>query len=251
MTYRHKKKKRIRSIAAIEAEIATHEERYRKHLLWKERNEHFSRRREHYCSEIEKQISQIKNSESSYKKKFGLFQTRDLTTEASQKLSHLEIQLSEAEKKAFVEVPVLDFPYEQYPNNRCMYSDWTIIPTFFLKRELAQAKEKEAKKEKQRAITARVAKADGKTRELAISVKPRLSQDHPCPYCGNGLGDNCHADHIYPVSRGGLSTSVNMVYVCADCNTKKRDKTLRKFIEEFGLDRMQIEERLNKLGKEF
>jgi 5-methylcytosine-specific restriction endonuclease McrA len=162
----------------------------------------------------------------------------------------LEMQLSEAEKKALIDVPMLDFPYEQHPNNRCVYSDWKMIPVY-LQRELAQAKEKESKKEKQRAIKARVAKADEKTRVLAASVKLRLPQDHLCPYCGKDLGDSPHADHIYPVSRGGLSTSVNMVYVCTDGNAKKRDKTLRMFIEEFELDRSRIEERLSELGKEF
>jgi 5-methylcytosine-specific restriction endonuclease McrA len=131
-----------------------------------------------------------------------------------------------------------------------MHSDWKMIPVY-LDRELDQAKAKEAKKEKQRTIRARVAQADNKTRELATSVKLRLPKDHLCPYCGNDLGDDTHADHIYPVSRGGLSTLVNMVYVCATCNIRKRDNTLKMFIDEFGLDRDGIEKRLSKLGKEY
>ncbi len=250
MTYRRKKKKRVRKVETIEAEINAHEERYRKHLLWKDRNERFSERRKYYCAAIEEQISQLRDSEGSYRKMLGLLRTRELTAKAAQELSKLEMQLSEAEKKALIDVPMLDFPYEQHPNTRCMYSDWKMIPVY-LQRELAQAKEKESKKEKQRAIKARVAKADEKTRVLAASVKLRLPQDHLYPYCGKDLGDSPHADHIYPVSRGGLSTSVNMVYVCTDCNAKKRDKTLRMFIEEFELDRIRIEERLSELGKEF
>lgn len=250
MAYRHTKQKRVRKVDVIEADIAAHEERYRKHLLWKEKNERFIERRRYYCAEIEEQISHLRNSKSSYKKMLGFLRTRELTAEATRRIRELELQLSEAENKALTDVPMLDYPYDHYPNNRCIYSDWKMIP-IYLQRELVQAKVNESKKEKQRAIKARVAKADGKTRELAASVKLRLPQDHICPYCGNDLGDNPHADHIYPVSRGGLSTLANMVYVCADCNAKKRDRTLRMFIEEFGLDRGAIEKRLNDLDKEF
>ncbi len=114
-----------------------------------------------------------------------------------------------------------------------------------------RAAQKRIEKEKNIAIMARVAKAEGKTRGLAVSVKSILPKDHPCPYCGHDLGESPHADHIYPVVRGGLSSIKNMVYVCADCNAYKRDKTLRMFIQEFGLDRDFIEENLIKLGKEF
>jgi hypothetical protein len=42
-----------------------------------------------------------------------------------------------------------------------------------------------------------------------------------------------------------------MVKVCASCNSKKSDLTLREFIEKFKLQRDVIEERLIALGKEF
>jgi 5-methylcytosine-specific restriction endonuclease McrA len=250
MTYRRRNKKRIRSVKTIEAEIEAHEERYRKHLLWSARNEKYSERWKYYCSRINEQIFELKRTERNYKRTLGLFRSKELTEEASEKLRKLERQLTEGEKKALIDVPELDFPYEQYPNGRCMHSDWKMIPVY-LDRELDQAKAKEAKKEKQRTIRARVAQADNKTRELATSVKLRLPKDHLCPYCGNDLGDDTHADHIYPVSRGGLSTLVNMVYVCATCNIRKRDNTLKMFIDEFGLDRDGIEKRLSKLGKEY
>ena len=180
----------------------------------------------------------------------GLFRSKEMTKEATEQLHILERLLAEGRKRAETDVPELSFPYEQFPNDRCAHSDWRMIP-FYLCRELEQAKLKEVKKEKQRTIMARVAQADNITRELGISVKLRLPKDHNCPYCGNDLGDVPHADHIYPVSRGGLSTLVNMVYVCADCNIKKRDSTLKMFIDDFGLDRDNIEERLSKLGKQF
>ena len=94
-----------------------------------------------------------------------------------------------------------------------------------------------------------------KTRDLADTIKKRIRhQMHilpMCPYCGGPLGDEPNADHIYPVNRGGLSTAENMVYVCAGCNNKKRDKTLREFILAEGLNRDEVETRLTKLRKRF
>jgi 5-methylcytosine-specific restriction endonuclease McrA len=72
-----------------------------------------------------------------------------------------------------------------------------------------------------------------------------------CPYCGGPLGDEPHADHIHPVCLGGLSMADNMVYVCAKCNSKKHDRTLREFLFSEGLNRGEVEERLAKLRKRF
>ncbi|MCS7466417.1 HNH endonuclease [Stieleria sp. ICT_E10.1] len=70
-----------------------------------------------------------------------------------------------------------------------------------------------------------------------------------CPYCGEGLGDDAEIDHIYPISRGGLSTDDNMVIVCWSCNNSKSDMTLRQFIAKTKLDRDKVEKLLEKLGK--
>jgi 5-methylcytosine-specific restriction endonuclease McrA len=56
-----------------------------------------------------------------------------------------------------------------------------------------------------------------------------------CPYCGGGLNESdTHLDHIYPVSKGGLSVQQNLVFVCSSCNSKKKNYTLRDFIERNG-----------------
>lgn len=83
----------------------------------------------------------------------------------------------------------------------------------------------------------------------ADTIKRRLRRDHPCPYCGGSLGAEPHADHIHPVSHGGLSTEDNMVYACQRCNNRKHDKTLREFARKYGLNRDAIEQRLEGLGK--
>ncbi len=79
--------------------------------------------------------------------------------------------------------------------------------------------EKQASKQRQKAAAAA---HFGKTRTLAKGVRKLiLDQVHIlpiCPYCGEALGDEPHADHIYPVSHGGLSTTENMVFICSTCN---------------------------------
>ena len=101
-------------------------------------------------------------------------------------------------------------------------------------------------------LKVRAKRNDDEVRAMAFSVKKNISDiEHDCPYCGGGLGLTPHADHIYPVAKGGLSVTKNMVMVCAKCNLKKKDLTLREFISKFSMNRDEIEERLEKLGKSF
>jgi len=87
-------------------------------------------------------------------------------------------------------------------------------------------------------------------RALAASIKRQLARSCLCPYCGGPLGDVPHADHIYPIAKGGRSVTRNMVWVCSDCNQMKKDLTLSAFIRQFGLPRSEIEQRLLDLGKD-
>jgi len=112
------------------------------------------------------------------------------------------------------------------------------------------------KKEHIDTLKAKAAAADKKSRQLAISVKRKISNQikilNVCPYCGDMLNiDTAHADHIYPVSKGGQSTRKNMVYVCDRCNLKKKDFTLNKFIQISGYKREDIENRLDLLHKDY
>ena len=109
--------------------------------------------------------------------------------------------------------------------------------------------------EKKTRIAAMAAAHAGKTRQLAQTVRRNIEHQRVlldfCPYCGGVLGEDPEADHIYPVARGGLSTVENMVFVCAPCNKKKRDKTLREFIKTMKFDHLAVEQRLELLGKRF
>jgi 5-methylcytosine-specific restriction endonuclease McrA len=88
-----------------------------------------------------------------------------------------------------------------------------------------------------------------KQRELAEAIKRKIQKDHPCPYCNKELGNNAHADHIYPISRGGLSIEWNMIFVCEPCNLNKRDMPLFEFILKHRLDAANILRTLRALGK--
>jgi hypothetical protein len=111
----------------------------------------------------------------------------------------------------------------------------------------ASKKRSEALKEKSNIIS----EYEDKSRKVAISVKKRLPINPICPYCGDDIGHKPHADHIYPVSKGGRSTASNMVYICQNCNSKKRNLTLREFIVKYNLNREIIEKNLESLGKSF
>jgi len=88
-------------------------------------------------------------------------------------------------------------------------------------------------------------------RRRGSKLRKRLDAANECPYCGQPLGPQPHADHIYPVSLGGRSEHWNMVYVCADCNALKSNMTLMGFIIRRGLDLEGIHRRLAALEKNF
>lgn len=110
---------------------------------------------------------------------------------------------------------------------------------------------KQRKKDSLVELRAAAAANSNETRKVGSSVKRKLTRQPWCPYCGGPLGSDPHADHIYPVSKGGRSVPRNMVYVCSDCNASKRDLTLHGFMRKYCLDRVAIEDRLEELGKEY
>lgn len=90
-------------------------------------------------------------------------------------------------------------------------------------------------------------------RDRARSIIPRVrGVEEFCPYCEEELIDRqTHVDHIYPLSRGGLSTEVNMVEVCSTCNLYKSDLTLWEYVQQQGLDWLAVTQRLTALSKRF
>lgn len=107
---------------------------------------------------------------------------------------------------------------------------------------------KQNKNQRIEEIKGLAAQAINKTREQARQIKSNIVNNEFCPYCGVYIID-AHLDHIYPVAKGGLSTTKNMVRVCSDCNLKKKALTLSQFIKKNELDRDFIESNLEKLNK--
>lgn len=72
-----------------------------------------------------------------------------------------------------------------------------------------------------------------------------------CQYCGRGAPDVLlHADHIHPVSKGGVNDIANLITACSECNLGKGaalldDKTAlekqRHQLEELNERREQLE----------
>lgn len=115
----------------------------------------------------------------------------------------------------------------------------------------SEVERRQRKKDKMVELRAAAATNSKQTRIIAISVKTQMGKQPNCPYCNGPLGDTPHADHIYPVAKGGRSVPRNMVWVCADCNMKKRDMTLSGFIRKSPFERAVIEARLDILGKDY
>jgi 5-methylcytosine-specific restriction endonuclease McrA len=74
---------------------------------------------------------------------------------------------------------------------------------------------------------------------VALSNKTLFGRDrHICAYCGGHFPNyhNLSKDHIFPKSKGGENTWMNVVTACKDCNSKKGSKTLK----EAGLELLYI-----------
>lgn len=155
----------------------------------------------------------------------------------------------------------------------CWRSEYTTLSAFVTAREREQAflttckeslqrrmdyasraveaeKQAHERASRAKANAALISRAKGTVRSDASKVGRRLKRDHQCPYCDGPLGDKPHKDHIHPVSKGGLSTEVNLVNVCQTCNLAKRDSTLMQFIDRAGLDHRAVRARLQFLGKD-
>lgn len=205
-------------------------------------------------------ISALKSELFSLEKKKSvlryLFTGKPYSTEINAKRKDLLERISEIE----IKIP-LDSKHElsrlSYKLDNCKRSLFEHEKALAPKKERLerQLKEKasqnEAQRKKMEELRAAAATAVEETRRLGAQIRGRLETQGICLYCGDLLGETYHADHIYPVSKGGRSIASNMVLVCVSCNFKKSDLTLSSFIRKFGLDREKIESRLTAMGKDF
>lgn len=69
----------------------------------------------------------------------------------------------------------------------------------------------------------------------AIVSKLIKVQRNKCAICKAHIKkDECHIDHIVPLSRGGRNDDKNVQLTCPTCNIKKRDKDPIIFMQEMG-----------------
>lgn len=95
------------------------------------------------------------------------------------------------------------------------------------KRKAAQKAWKEAHPEQVRAhnrnYQARKSGAEGS--HSSADIESQLArQNNRCFWCGCGLADEYHVDHVMPLSLGGTNWPSNLVVSCPTCNLKKKDK---------------------------
>jgi 5-methylcytosine-specific restriction endonuclease McrA len=63
----------------------------------------------------------------------------------------------------------------------------------------------------------------------------RKSQSDRCGFCKIRLRGGGHLDHIVPASKGGTSYPSNLQWLCASCNSGKRDRDQIEFARSKGL----------------
>lgn len=117
-------------------------------------------------------------------------------------------------------------------------------------------KAREIEKAKILELKAKVATTNGEKRSQAQRFRRDLHEQlkllQRCPYCEGPLTEcNAHLDHIYPISKGGLSSLKNLVFVCGRCNINKGDRTLRTFLKAFNLTEKSVHDDLELLRKDF
>lgn len=80
---------------------------------------------------------------------------------------------------------------------------------------------------------ARIAEAEGEhTPEELWEVLE--SQQHLCCYCEHLLMGDFHADHFWPLSKGGANGIENIVAACPSCNVRKQAMTPLQFLSRLG-----------------
>ena len=144
------------------------------------------------------------------------------------------------------------------------FEEWKILRTEkkfcaeLIKKQISSI----SKKDKERNLRALAAQKTEEQRSVASAQRSQHNFTEQtkifknCPYCQGILGplsgkNAAHLDHIHPVSKGGLSTIQNLVYICYKCNREKSDKTLNSFIKSQSLNRENIFDVLEMLEKDF
>jgi len=195
----------------------------------------------------------VQARQSVYENYVGL-RERKYALEAKLRSLQFEFSLRKPASVAKVRDQLKTFPFDLSEINADRVRELIVEKTEHAARERQRLRERD--KEKQEPVKARAAAYDNKQRQQAKSVRNSLRKQLDelpyCPYCTSPLSlDAAHADHIYPLAKGGLSTKRNMVFICASCNSAKGHLTLRAFLKKTKFDEEMVHENLEQLGKDF
>ncbi len=211
------------------------------------------------CNELrpfQERLASLKSCPTARKNPIhAFFSANPFTDDALSQIAPLEMEIARRLAAIPEDVSVrqrqVEWEIEKFTRTLAEYE--AALEPHIRKEERLEAAQKKKLIQKQRIADLRAAAARNanEARRVAAQVRRRIERQKQCPYCGGSLQDNAQADHIYPLSKGGMSVERNMVFVCLPCNGKKTDLTLAAFIRRFGLDRGSIEERLTSMGKDF
>jgi len=216
---------------------------------WKKEKPKLDEYRAFYNSRISPLLDRsfkIQRDPKSYKTSLlGLIRTRELSESSATELKKLNEEIERLDRLIKTKLGPLSFGPEKFNTYeidqlRHQLNRYQI----FLDKKV----QKENKIALAKGLAATVTK---ETRKLGDTVKSKLRLNDFCPYCNRRIVGLPHADHIYPIAKGGLSIERNMVYVCNECNIKKGILTLTAFIKKYQLDRDQVERNLEMLKKDF
>lgn len=198
--------------------------------------------------ELDNLYKEVQLQQQNVRQKSGLIAnllgTKELTPDASLKVQSLQSKMREIQiRNSAISTPSV-MTYEHLKGSIETQEN-------YLEKVVKQIERNERKKDSLESLKNKASESIKEKRDIAKAVKRRLATNTECPYCGEFLDSDAHADHIYPVSKGGESRAKNMVLVCATCNLRKGKLTLQGFIRKYDLDRDEIENRLISMGKEF
>lgn len=249
----------IKDIELMKNEISRLESKRFEYLVYKERRILFEQQEQLINEPLKEKMAVLLSQKSNYETgiKFWFRKKElkdDIRLEIETIVNRINQNLSSLENKYKIKQSPFD-GYKlksdeidgriDYEINRRINHYSKAIRTYQNELELKQNKNQQLEN-----IKGIAAQALNKTRQRANQIKSNIIISDICPYCGD-LIEEAHVDHIYPVAKGGLSSTKNMVRVCSDCNMKKKDLTLNQFIRKYNLDREFIEKTLDMLNKTY
>ncbi|MDD5009463.1 MAG: HNH endonuclease [Syntrophorhabdaceae bacterium] len=201
------------------------------------------------AGDLLRQIAEIRKSDQSYERHLLGLGKRKMSASAARRIEEIEHAIERKKEEIAL---ILPYRCETKDLRPVSYYESTIkVFEQAIKRYRTYLSTKQKKENRVATWRALAARKTGTSRDIAASVKRQLSTYKYCPYCGGPLGTEPHADHIYPIAKGGLSLDSNMVIVCKECNLKKKDMTLGAFMRKYKLDPEKIKQALLILKKDF